>query len=264
MPYLGDNEQQQQHPKFTTDFTYVKKLPGALIVVQLVCTGVGFFLALGGSLVWMVKTGHGFYTFISFVSFLSCISWLVVHVLQLYALFKTTINWNKVGIVYNGVNGFLMMVASCVMVEVASEARALKAAGVFGFLAFTGFLAGLVWEVLAWHKNRDSCEAFTASVVRGPDRPDTPDSQCLDVRGEVAGDHDDDDDGAAVGFVGMRARPVSSFLQPAPNGEVTTPMLYAPGWEEKEKHSDVKAAVSSQHSEKSSNSSIEGEWQTPS
>ncbi|XP_045611416.1 uncharacterized protein [Procambarus clarkii] len=264
MPYLGDR-QEPEHPKFTTDFGYVKKLPGALILVQLVCTGLGFLLALGGSLVWMVKSGHGFYTFVSFVSFLSCVCWLVVHVFQFYTLFKIAINWNLVGLVYNGVNGFLMMVASCVMVEVASEARALKAAGVFGFLAFTGFLAALVWEALLWHKNRDSGAGFSsASVVRGLDRPDTPESDCVDVRGVVAGGDDHDDD-AAVGLVGMKARPVSSFMQPAHNGEVSTPMLYAPGWE-KDKDSQPGASddFDSDRSEGSSHSSVQGEWQTPS
>lgn len=264
MPYRGDRDLEDR-PKFTTNIHYVRKLPGALVCVQLVCTGLGFLLALGGSMVWSVESGHGFFTFVSFICSLSCICWLAVHVFQLYTLFKITINWNKVGLVYSGVNAFLLMVASCFMVEAASEARALKAAGVFGFLGFTGFLAGLVWEVLLWHKNRDGGPGFsTASVVQGPDRPDTPESGALvDVRGEVAGGDEDSDTG--VGFVGMKARPVSSFVQePTHNGEVTTPMLYAPGWqEEKAQHSSRTSNVS-ERSERSSSSSVQGEWQMPS
>ncbi|KAG7158201.1 hypothetical protein Hamer_G008836, partial [Homarus americanus] len=94
MPYRGDRH--EDRPKFTTDINYVKKMPGTIIFVQLVCMGLGFLLALGGSMVWKVKSGHAFFTFVSFMSFLSCICWLLVHVLQLFSLFKTPINWNIV------------------------------------------------------------------------------------------------------------------------------------------------------------------------
>ncbi|KAG7158200.1 hypothetical protein Hamer_G008835 [Homarus americanus] len=87
---------------------------------------------------------------------------------------------------------------------------------------------------------------------------DTPESDdCVDLRDEVAGE---DDKEASVGFVGMRARPVSSFVQPATNGEVTTPMLYAPGWQDKTESPPGVA----RNSDNSSDSSIQGEWQTPS
>ncbi|XP_047502748.1 uncharacterized protein LOC125048221 [Penaeus chinensis] len=264
MPYQGDRTAEKQPGQFTTDVKYIRKLPGALIVVQLICCSLGFILAVCSSVMWKVRAGHGFFTFVSFIASVSCINWLVIHVFQIYLLFNRSFNWNILGLAHNGLCGFLLMIASCVMVELASAARALRAAGVFGFLGFTGFLAGLVWEVMVWLKNRDSGPGFaTATVVSGLDRPGTPDSgNSVDVGDEVA-TRDNEDAEAAVGFVGMKARPVSSFIQePRQNGGVTTPMLYAPGKEGEDDPDRPRSRGAA--SENSSCSSVEGEWQTPS
>ncbi|XP_050727973.1 CKLF-like MARVEL transmembrane domain-containing protein 4 isoform X2 [Eriocheir sinensis] len=171
MPYQGDRHPDRPQGRFTTDFSYLRKLPGALILVQLVCAFLGFTLAAAGSAVWRVRRGHAFFTFVSFMSMLSCVCWVAVRVFQLEALFKREINWNVVGLVYNGLNAFFLMVASCLMVEAASSARTLRAAGVFGFLGFSAFLSGLVWEAIVWRSNRDSGPGFsTATVVSGLER----------------------------------------------------------------------------------------------
>lgn len=271
MPYEGDRDKSLQK-KFTTDFKYIKKLPGILIVIQLVCCCLGFLLSLGASFVWAGRGGHSFFTFIVFIAFLGCVSWLVIHVCQLYTLFERNINWNMLGLIHNGVFGFLVMVASCVMIEVASEARPLRAAGVFGFLGFTGFLMGLAWEVTVLLKNRDAGFGFTstATVVQGPERPESLNSVdgVVNVNDEVAL-NDDHDSEAAVGFRSIKARPVSSFIQvPNQNGGVTTPMLYAPGNTEEEGPTKPKRSTAisenSENSDNSDNSSVQGEWQTPS
>ncbi|XP_064090662.1 CKLF-like MARVEL transmembrane domain-containing protein 4 [Macrobrachium nipponense] len=267
MPYQGERDKGPR--KFKADVRYLKKLPGVLVVIQLVCCALGFFLSLGASFVWRGTAGQSFFTFIVFVASLGCFVWLVVHVFQLYTLTNRTVNWNIMGIVHNGVFGFFVMIASCVMIEVASEARPLRAAGVFGFLGFTGFLMALAWEVMMWLKNRDPGIGFnTATVVEGPKRPESLHSIDgeVNLRDEIASREDHETD-AAVGFVGMKARPVSSFIQePNQNGEVTTPMLYAPGNDDDDEAPRPKrASAISEKSEASSNSSsVQGEWQTPS
>lgn len=248
MPYQGDRDTHPAPTTFTTDFSHLKKLPGPLIVVQLVCCLLGFALALDGTVGWGVRRGHAFFTFIIFLSMLCCACWLLVRIFQLDAMFKKDVNWNILGLVHNGGNGFFLMIASCLMLEGASAARPLRAAGVFGFLGFSAFLAGLVWEVIVWRSNRDSLPGFaTATVIPGRERSKTPDSMASAGIAEAPELRDEE-----VSFVGMKPRPVSSFLEQQSGnlGEVSTPMLVVPQGD------------SEGHSKRSSSaSSIQGEWQ---
>lgn len=250
MPYRGDS-----HPApagFTTDFSYVLKLPGALILAQNICCALAFILATIGGMAWRVGKGHGFFIFMSFLSLLSCIVWLAVRILHLDSQFKKKLNWNKAGLVHNGVNAVVMMVASCVMLEVALRARLLKAAGVFGFLGFSAFLAALIWEVIIWRTKRDSEVGFqSATVIRGPEREPSQDSE--QSTGVAAAAEEEE----GVSFVGIKPRPVSSFLekQSGNTTQVSTPMLVVPQ-EDKENSDSYRSS--------SAASSTQGEWQTAS
>ncbi|KAK3892228.1 hypothetical protein Pcinc_003918 [Petrolisthes cinctipes] len=219
----------------------MRKLPGLLILLQLGCTSLGFLLAVGGTVLsGRARHAYGVFIFASFYACFSCLVYLALRVLSFHVVFcrrpQHCMNWNVVGLIHSGVSVFLMMVGSCFMVEYAGGVRILRAAGVFGFLGYTMFLAQLIFELLAWRKARGSSllPAFvTASVVRArAESASREGSRCSSrgemVRGEVAlRDHNEEE--GTVGFVGMKQRPVSSYLQS--NTEVTTPMLYAPGFD---------------------------------
>ncbi|XP_045109245.1 CKLF-like MARVEL transmembrane domain-containing protein 4 [Portunus trituberculatus] len=246
MPYQGDSH--PAHARFTTDCSYLFKLPGAFILVQNICCTFAFLLAISGAMKWRVGRGHGFFVFVAFLSMLSCDVWLAVRVLRLDSMFKKKLNWNIAGLVHNGINALFMMVASCVLLEAASEARPLRAAGVFGFLGFSAFLAGLIWEAIIWRTKRDSETEFqTATVIRGVEREPSQDSE-----GSIGVAATEDEE--SVSFVGIKPRPVSSFLeqQSGNTTQVSTPMLMVPQ-DDKEN--------SNSHRSSSSASSTQGEWQ---
>ncbi|KAK8380742.1 hypothetical protein O3P69_007990 [Scylla paramamosain] len=246
MPYQGDS-----HPapaRFTTNCSYLIKLPGVLILVQNICCTLAFVLGISGAMKWRVGRGHGFFIFVVFLSMLSCNTWLMVRVLHLDSMFKRKVNWNIAGLVHNGINAIFVMVASCVILETASGARPLRAAGVFGFLGFSAFLAGLIWEAIIWRTKRDSEVGLqSATVIRGLEREQSQDSEQSDG---VAAMEDEE----GVSFVGIKPRPVSSFLeqQSGNTTQVSTPMLMVPQ-EDKEN--------SGSHRSSSAASSTQGEWQ---
>ncbi|KAK7060633.1 hypothetical protein SK128_027928 [Halocaridina rubra] len=256
MPYQGDRDESLR-VKFTTDIKYLTKFPGVFILIQLLCCGLGFLVSLGSSFVWHGRGGIAFFIMVSFVASTGCLVWLVIHVFQLYSLCKKDINWNLTGLVFNGVIGFFVMVASCIMIETASSARPLRAAGVFGFFGFTGCLMGLAWEVTVWLKNRDSGLSFaTATVEQGPRRPDSMSSSNDDNVTDALALQTDSNEESGIGFKGMKNRPVSSFIQePNQMGGVTTPMLYAPGNDDSK--SGTRSLSSGGHSQNSEDSSKE-------
>ncbi|XP_076054003.1 uncharacterized protein LOC143032812 isoform X2 [Oratosquilla oratoria] len=161
----------QQGKMPSADISYVKKMPGMAVAVQLVTCLFAFVLSVGASTTYFVSSGHGFFIFITFLATVSCILWLLLRVLGLETLLPAKFDWNLAGLVYNGVLGFLVMVGSCVMVDRAMASQVLKAAGVFGFFGFTGFVTALVYEASIWYRRRSSAPGMaSAVVVQGPDR----------------------------------------------------------------------------------------------
>ncbi|KAG0695237.1 hypothetical protein GWK47_026961 [Chionoecetes opilio] len=234
MPYQGDSDTRPEAARFILTAASSLEALGSLRYFSLVCSFFAFMLGVSGTVRWAVRGRHAFFTIVSFMSMLSCACWLLVRVLHLDALFKRNVNWNKAGLVYNGANALVLMVGSCVMLEVASGARTLRAAAVFGFLGFTAFLAGLVWEGIVWRTNRDEGSAgfFTATfflflswltpskvITRAPQAKNrcslqaymTPDS---DGSTGVAQAGEGGDEG--ISFVGIKPRPVSFIEQVSP------------------------------------------------
>lgn len=201
----------QQGKRPSVDISYVKKMPGLAVVAQLVACLFAFVLSVGASMTYFVSSGHGFFIFITFVATVCCILWLMLQVLGFEKLLPAKFDWNLAGLVHNGVFGFLVMVASCVMVDKAKASRVLKAAGVFGFFGFTGFVTALVYEASIWYRRRSSAPGMaSAVVVQGPDREEDTESR------ESSGDPGDGlvaggDDFEGAGGAGSSIEPYGSY-----------------------------------------------------